>query len=287
MTEVAEMVSVSLANDVDVEEICPFCNEGEHPFPGKKNSKPDYEVVSDPSGLDPLPDIQKFGVDYPWSKARHHLISAKQCYAKLLPLVRMGKMLDYDINSNKNGIALPTISTKTKYPVFGGGEDKYGAFNEDGKRNIAFTVMSRAKAQWHVGHHAVEIKEVTDQFGEEVQNEDDVGHRVSYDTTVVEYLLLVLYKFRKSHDLCKEGDEDLSKQFIDEMNLKSDLIRKSLDKFGTAEPWNDENLYVSKLAFDYAGKCRAGHKFSEDDEPEAGNLRPKKKTKGRTAFKNK
>ncbi len=245
---------VSTPNLSDDRSKCPFCNEDEHPFPGKKEDNPDYSVVSNPGSLG-CEDIADYDADYPWAMAKHHLISAKQCFARLNPIIRMAKMTGYDINGKPNGIGLPTISSKVDYPCDDGTRESYGwGGNSDRKKNIAYKVMTAAKAQWHVGHHSLELEvDPGYEWGDEIDTSTE-GHLVKYDVKIVEELIKIMMYWKKPEfDLCnQDSDDDNTDKFIKSMDDLSESIEKKLNCFSSGNPKGSNPLYVSKLAHSYA-----------------------------------
>jgi hypothetical protein len=113
MPEIGELIAAS--NIADEKEKCPFCPDKNLKDCKAKKQNPVMKVVSKPNQLACAPLTQKG--NYSYTTAKHHLISAKQCYAKLKRLVRMGSMAKYDINDPPNGIALPTVANNLRYTV--------------------------------------------------------------------------------------------------------------------------------------------------------------------------
>ena len=260
------------AADEASDDKCPFCYKAPHEFPAKKKS-PNTHVVSKPSQLG-CADLPVAG---PWNHttAKHHLISAMQCFAKVRRLVRMASMVAYDINDPPNGIALPTVANNITYTVGGKGPAKYGTFSEPEKTTIAFAVMDQALAQWHVGHHAFTV-EIPVDWAEEA-NESDLGHEVSYDQSVIKELLDILVECTRS-PLCMEEDENSTLK--EEMDGLSERIKKKLDKFGANAPRQSAPFYVSRMAHDYADKSlKRGAQSLEggDDGDPAPSQQPSKK----------
>jgi hypothetical protein len=248
MTEIGEMVAVAIENSKH-KDVCPFCDKAPHDFPSKK-AEPTSAVESIPANLQ-CARLPVIGV-LPYATAAHHLISAKQCYAKLRRLVQMGSMVGYDINAEPNGISLPTIAKNIAYTMNGKGPKSFGEFDPPEQRKIAFGVMDNAKAQWHVGHHAVKVSAI-DGAGESDAGEDDealIGHVVSYDESVIKELLKLLDAWEGS-DLCKEP-EDKSGNFIKDMDTISDKIRSKLNQFATPNPMGSFPYFVSRRAHEYA-----------------------------------
>jgi hypothetical protein len=252
MTEIGEMIAILNEAEDKYKNACPFCHKTPiHDFPSKK-AKPITTVESIPADLKCKPLEVKGPHDY--TTAAHHLISAKQCYAKLRRLVRMGSMVGYDINAPKNGISLPTVANNLTYTLNGKKPRKFGALDPDEQNAVAFAVMDKAEAQWHVGHHAVKIA-VGDSEGEGDADEDDEalkGHVVSYDETVIRELLKLLDAWASSN-LC-EQPEDKSDKLVNDMNEISDDIRDHLNKFATPSPIDSYPYFVSRRAHEYALK---------------------------------
>ena len=295
MTQVALGIA-ALVNKGYSDDKCPFCGGAEHEFPSKKDrettkvvSKPEQLACSMSGGANDRRGNDQCGSgQYAYTLARHHLISAKQCYAKLSPLVRMGSLVGYDVNDPKNGIGLPTTHYTLKYPKTGG--RKYGDLGEADKETVAFAIMKELKAQWHVGHHSFAYQipfenqdsgsAAKEDWGDEVDNKEPVGHETGYDVQIISKLIdLMLLLFNNKQPICKEQDvsNDVKQKFIE----VSDDIRTDLEKFQT-DP-SQSKLYVSQKAYDYAnsGDRAAKRTISEisgGDEPDPPSTsRPKKK----------
>jgi A nuclease family of the HNH/ENDO VII superfamily with conserved AHH len=259
MTQVGEAAMVGSIADEEVGDNCPFCYKKKHDFPSKK-FPPDVKVVSKPKdlGCSPLP------VTGEWrhTTAAHHLISAKQCYAKVRRLVRMASMVGYDINNPNNGISLPTVANNITYSLHGSPPKKYGRFTPDEKRQIAFGVMDQAKAQWHVGHHAVTV-EIPEDWADEVDT-SLIGHTVSYDEAVIKELLALLDEWAKE-EWC-EAPEDQSESIKSELDELSDSIHSCLDQFGTGQPRASTPFFVSELAHAFANASPSERTAQEQDD---------------------
>lgn len=156
--EIKEKVAVAIAENEKLQDKCPFCGEAPHNFPKKKNGAEDSaQVKSKPKSLG-VSALSGAGTGK-WTTAAHHLISAKQCYAVLVPLVRMGSLVGYDINSQPNGIPLPTFNNPYSGDKWGESQSikkKFGELLTDQKQTVAFWIMDSTKAQWHCGHHSFE-----------------------------------------------------------------------------------------------------------------------------------
>jgi hypothetical protein len=244
MTEIGELCAANLT-DEQSDDNCPFCYEKRHPFPSAIEEET-AKVVSKPDQLGCKPLM----VSGPWNHttAKHHLISAMQCFARVRRLVRMATNVGYDINDPPNGIALPTVANNITYEVGTKGPQKFGRFDDGDKQNIAFAVMDQALAQWHVGHHAFEI-DIPPDWSSEV-NEDDLGHTVSYDQSVIKELLAIMDAW-VAHPVCKKED-DQSSHLRSDMDALSKRIKDRLDKYGARKPRDSAPFYVSHLAFQYA-----------------------------------
>ena len=263
MTELAELVAMDMSNatDADKDLMCPFCHEkpvGHHEDDAPKETND--KVKSVPKDLNCEKKKRKSG-DLPFTTAQHHLISALQCCARIRRLVRMGNLVGYDINNPKNGIGLPTTHWSLKYPE-NGVQKKYGDLAN--KREVAFAIMKDQKAQWHVGHHAFEVdlsqlnKDLWNEGGSDESAENDNGHMVSYDVTVIG-LLLDLLTSLQSVKLCE--DEDSGDKFKTDMDDISSRIKGKLNKFASGRPGESKPFFVSRMAFDFA-------KNSEPDVPD-------------------
>lgn len=269
MTEVAELVAVSLPPPSDDEELlCPFCKK--EPVGHIKNdSKETDDTVesipknlgcenSDSWGGSGLPVRRKTG-DLPYTIAKHHLISAMQCYAQIKRLVRMGNLAGYDINNENNGIGLPTTHWSLQYPDDNGDPQKYGDLAEpEGKKKVANALMKELGAQWHVGHHSFAIvvpKKDADSWkkdGSDEKSDEDFPHETGYDVQVVKRLLQLLKSFPES--FCEE--EDRNDQFKKSMDDISAEIKGKLEKFNEksgAKPADSSPFFVSMRAYEFSG----------------------------------
>lgn len=244
MTELGEKIKVSNIADDKVK--CPFCpNKSLEDCKSKKDDL-DLKVVSKPSQLN-CTRLTPKGT-YSYTSARHHLISAKQCYARLKRLVRMGALAKYDINDPPNGIALPTVANNLRYTIGKSKNKKYGKLSRAEKKQVAFSVMEVEKAQWHVGHHAVKIK-IADGWADEIEdNPWRRGHIIEYDNEVIAKLLKLLAAFPKEESC----DEKKPKNFKTEMDNISAEIKSKLDQFKGKDPASSAPFFVSQLAADFA-----------------------------------
>jgi len=239
--ELAEMNKADAKNDDN----CPFCYKKPHPYVSKQ--KTETTVVSKPKQLACTPLTVVGGT--PYTTARHHLISAKQCYARVKRLVRMASSIGYDINDPPNGISLPTVANNIRYTVGTTVEQKYGKLDADKKKTVAFSVMDASKAQWHVGHHAVEV-EILEGWSDEEQNTKwSRGHYVQYDRAVILLLMELTDKWAKEEP-CETDDKQ--KGLKTDLDAKSKFIKDHLDEFKGPEPRLSSPYFVSQLAADYA-----------------------------------
>lgn len=249
MTETIEGVfaAVAAANKQDDKFMCPFCTDKKlSDCPAKGEKKVTTKVVSKPKQL-ACADLNPKG-EFDYTTAKHHLISAKQCYAKLRRLVRMGSLAGYDINDPPNGIPLPTVANNLRYSVNASRRKKYGQLDDDEKQTVAFAVMGVEKAQWHVGHHAV-VVELAEHWADE--EEDDPwrrGHLVSYDTQVIRCLLDILSQYKSK----PECDQDDPGKFKQDMDALSGKIKGKLNQFKADNPGGSSPFFVSQLACDFA-----------------------------------
>jgi hypothetical protein len=265
--QLMEAVGVANAADVAADDKCPFCQKKPKNHATDKPKEVNDKVTSVP--VDLKCEIKKrTDGDLPYTTAAHHLISAMQCYAQIRRLVRMGNMVKYDINNPKNGIGLPTTHWTLKYPE-GGKKLKYGDLEEpEGKRQVACKLMKELGAQWHVGHHAFDIKvskkdyDTWKEAGHDEKDENDVPHETSYDVLIIGKLFGLLNN--TPEDLCEDPQKD--DKFKQSMDKISDEIREKLDKFNGkagAKPADSSPLFVSMRAYEYAGIAAT----LEPDEP--------------------
>ena len=275
MPDIGELVDEPNQEDKDNNANCPFCYEASHPFESRQ-AAPTAVVKSKPDQLKCA--MLAVGGPWPHTTAKHHLISAMQCYARVRRLARMGSSIGYDINAPPNGIGLPTVANNITYredltSAAGGARKKFGKFADPGKRVIAFAVMEQAGAQWHVGHHAVTV-EIPEDWADEV-DEEDVGHEVSYDESVIKLLLDLTETWV---DRCADMDDE-SENLKADLNQVSDAIEVKLNQFNGDEPWMSSPFFVSRLAFDFAVEKHDGEDEEEEEEEEEDDPKPKKKLK--------
>lgn len=270
MTQLGELAAVGLVDEAS-DDKCPFCYKKRHDFESKK-SNPNPKVVSKPAQLKcaPLPVLGT----WTHTTAKHHLISAMQCYARVRRLVRMASLVDYDINDPPNGIGLPTVANNIKYAPHGGALQKFGAFNDADKRLIAFSVMRQSGAQWHVGHHAFQV-EIPDNWAEEL-DESAGGHFASYDESVIVLLLKIMDNWA-ANGICDDL-EDKSSKLIEDMDSISAEIRSKLNMFGGPAPLQSWPFFVSNLAFQYAVESQTPLEDEGEDDPAPVQVSKKAKT---------
>jgi hypothetical protein len=282
------MEQVNAANLVDLakDEKCPFCHEKPIGHATKKPKEVNDKVTSIPDnlGCDNTSSwhggkaTKRENGDLPYTLAKHHLISAMQCYAKIRRLVRMGNMVGYDINNPNNGIGLPTTHWTLTYPE-DGKRNKYGDLDEpDGKKKVAFALMKELGAQWHVGHHAFAVvvpKKDADSWkegGTDEKDKEDYPHETQYDILIINRLMQLVKSF--PINLCEEPIKD--EQFKKEMDEISSEIKGHLEKFKSergAKPADSSPFFVSIRAYEYSKIA--------DNLPNA-DLQGKRATKGRS-----
>jgi hypothetical protein len=254
MTQLGELLTQSLVLDQQVGDKCPFCGKPPHQFGSDKPEELSDEVKSKPDAL----GCAKFknGKDatvYKYTTASHHLICAIQCYAQVKTLVRMGNLVGYDINCKQNGLPLPTVLNKYGNKNFGELSDEKvsGGFSDQDK--IAYGVMDRTRAQWHVGHHAFEIS-IVKYDDTEGGEDDEYPHETSYDCEVIKKLLKIA-TLCVNKNLCekKENKDNLKEK----MNQLSKLIASHLANFKSLNPYASTPYFVSNRSFEYAKALKA------------------------------
>lgn len=268
LEEVAK--AVEAANKADKDANCPFCPDKDlSKCERAKKNPPQKEVESKPDALG-CGDLSFTGCTHAFATANHHLISAKQCYARLKRAVRMGSMANYDINDKKNGIPLPTIANNLTFQVGSKKATNYGALGDDEKKEVAFAVMEFAGAQWHVGHHRVEIERP--HYAEEMEDAPWVrGHTVSYDSEVINQILKIL----SSYDPPENCDDTKPDQFKEDMEKLSKTIAEKLNEFGKGpgkDPTKSFPYYASRLAAQFAN-AKAATPVSPPKSPMAKSIK--------------
>lgn len=264
--ELMEQVNAANVEDIAKDEMCPFCQEKPIGHATDKPKEVNDKVTSIPGdlGCDNTSSwhegqkTKREGGDLPYTLAKHHLISAMQCYAKIRRLVRMGNMVGYDINNKNNGIGLPTTHWSLTYPE-SGKRKKYGDLDEpDGKKKVAFALMKELGAQWHVGHHAFAVvvpKIDVDSWqdgGSDENGKQDYPHETSYDVLIIGRLMQLVKSFQKK--LCEKPERD--EQFKKDMDEISAEIKGYLEKFngkGGAKPADSSPFFVSIRAYEFSG----------------------------------
>ena len=242
MTEVAEMVAAINAADDKAKDACPFCYKKHKRKSWQEKSK---KILSKPKQLNC--STVAGGGPGKYTTARHHLICAIQCFAQVKRLARMATSIGYDINDPPNGLGLPTI--KNKYRAYPSDPlRKYSELEDGDKQRVANAMMDATGAQWHVGHHAVEIT-LPDEWDEDEGGDDaEYGHPSSYDATVVSRLIEIMDNWA-SDDQCKDDDDKSGLK--DDLNDLSKKIKDKLQAFKAA-PWKSKPYFVSERAFTYA-----------------------------------
>lgn len=237
--EIGEAIKISNKADVAKEDSCPFCHD--KPVGHRTHHNPDLTAVpeSKPAALGcktlPVVGTRKYAT------AAHHLIPAKQSYARVRRLLRMGNSVGYDINNRGNGTPLPTVANVEH-------EVKYGDLSSAAKQEFADGVMAATGKQWHVGHHSFESTLTVSWVNESGQEE--VAHNVSYDTSVILRLLTLCDQAAQS--LCEKTDcDDSFKQKMEEISRSIDT---HLGKFGGDDPMDSRPFFVSARAYEYAQK---------------------------------
>jgi hypothetical protein len=263
--ELMEAVAIENSIDLAKDERCPFCHKRPIGHATKNPKEVNDKVTSIPADLNcDNTSSWRAGTaakrdtgDLPYTIAKHHIISAIQCYAKIRRLVRMGNMVGYDINNPNNGIGLPTTHYSLKY-TDGGSQKKYGDLDDlVGKKRVAEALMQELGAQWHVGHHAFVVKAPktdVDTFqigGSDEKNEDDYPHETQYDILIIQRL----FDFVKSlpQDFCEESTRDDT--FKKDLDALSAEIKEKLEKFngkGGARPADSSPFFVSRRAYEYS-----------------------------------
>ncbi|OLD92127.1 MAG: hypothetical protein AUG84_02140 [Chloroflexi bacterium 13_1_20CM_4_66_7] len=236
MTEIAELVYMNVAEEA-AKDKCPFCYKAPHSFPGKGKSK---AIKSKPNQLN-CADVPN-GSPGKHTTAKHHLICAIQCFAKVKRLARMATMIGYDINDPPNGLGLPTFRNP-----YGG--KKYSDLSDEEKQTVASRVMKTTGAQWHVGHHAVEISLPDDWDVEEGGEDNEYRHQVSYDTTVIRHLIALTEDWAAANP-CEDESKKHS-ALKNDLDQLSERIRNKLQAF-KVEPKRSSPYFVSERAFTYA-----------------------------------
>ncbi len=223
---------VAVFNTEDIEIKCPFCQKQPIGHATEEPEKVNDKVESIPSDLncDNSDSWRDSSVstrrgnkdsDLPYTIAKHHLISAMQCYAQIKRLVRMGNMVGYNINNPDNGIGLPTTHHTLAYPE-GGEMKKYGDLKEpEGKQRVAYALMKELGAQWHVGHHAFDVvvpQKDADSWtkdGHDEKDNEDYLDESSHAQSIIGWNTGFYLNLLSNVDSWKEGghDEKDSKDF--------------------------------------------------------------------------
>lgn len=169
--------------------------------------------------------------DAGWAYALHHIIPAKQAFAKFPELVKVAHACGYNINCAENLIRLPYRH-----------EDQTG-LNKAEKSDLAFEVMAVINMQWHEGPHDYPIDE---ELARLIQVH--MGRRVkikNYVELVMEDLAQI--KIPEDKVICP-------KKIIAALNKISDKVRAKLAAF-KENPKSSYPYYVSREAYFYAFKA--------------------------------
>ena len=232
-------VAVDISKSPD--EVCPWgCGKKPHDDYKSKKQSENTKIESKPDQLG-CSDVPGGG-EGKWTTAKHHLIPAKQCFAKVRRLARMAMSVGYDINDKKNGIGLPTIKNPYTYE---GKTKNYGKFTKNEKKEIAFDVMDKTNMQWHVGHHRYKMGKYEECGPDDEPSLDQgvIDHQ-TYDMEVIDRLIKEMCQWDEAK-ICEEKDEDLSEEAKECMNRISKEIEDKLKAFqyGNSKPY-----FVSELA---------------------------------------
>lgn len=242
MTDIGEGVAVSV---ITVEEDkCIFCGEAVHETTTeKKEGKGELKSIPKNLGCSPIPQDPQVAF---YSTAAHHLIPAIQCLAKFARLSQMADSVGYDVNSPKNGLALPTHGqlNKNSYLLEG---VKYGDLSSIDKKAVAFDVMKHLDnnpgdygAQWHVGHHDWSFETVKVL----ATDTDSISHSTNYDQKVTSLLRDLESKLSKNRKICEPDEGEPGGEVIKKLDKLSEKIEKGI------KSWN--KYYVSAMAYVYA-----------------------------------
>ncbi len=249
--ERAEALVDYFAEDADG---CPFCFMPRHDSPtvGDAAAEP---VTSLPAelGCEPLPGA---GAGR-YATARHHLIPALQCFARVPRLVRMASAVSFDINHHGNGMALPTVAGPY---LLDGEQTVFGELPEQRQVLIARYWMRELGLQWHDGNghldHPLEERAPTD-----MEDEGSLDHP-GYDQVVIARLVRELVLLATARPC--EDDEDRSPEIRKRLEDISDVeIRGRLMAF--AEPRASHPFFVSRSAWAFA--CEAAAGTTSEDPP--------------------
>ena len=249
--EIGEAVAVSNQADMKNKDLCPLCYKSLDGHNKLKKTNDLEEVVSHPEQLkcDPIPIVA--GAP-PYTTAAHHLIPALQAYNRVHRIVRMGQAVGYDINAKPNGLPLPTcLNPYHDNRAYGDlpDDDLANPENKRTKQAIAEGVMVATGKQWHVGSH--NYKQPADESSPVEGGDKELGHEVSYESSVIR-LLLELCNDVTASPVCETKTE--STDFIGRMNQLSADIADALDEFGRQNPWKSRPFFVSRRAYLYAKK---------------------------------
>ena len=171
--------------------------------------------------------------DAGWAYASHHIIPAKQAFAKVPELVKVAHACGYNINCAENLIRLPYRH-----------EDQKG-LNKVEKSDLAFEVMAVINMQWHEGPH-------------DYPTDEELTRLVQVHMGRRRHVKLKNYVELVMEDLSKikiptEG-EICPKKVIASLNKISDKVRAKLAAF-KENPKSSYPYYVSREAYFYAFKA--------------------------------
>jgi len=238
--EIAE--SAAVPGTASPKEKCPFCHKKPPGHDAAFTGKPNQKIVSTPKSLGELtiPGVQAGR----WGRARHHIIPAKQCFARVRRLARMALSAGYDINESSNGIGLPTV--KNPY-THNGTTANFGKFGPAEKQEISFKMMTMSKKQWHVGNHSYEISGNPQDENENMADEGSINHQ-PYDKEVIK-LLVRLMNSLVQQKLCDKKDQ--SDKVKNDVKTIESTIKGNLNAFAS-NPLSSTPFFVSRAALDFA-----------------------------------
>lgn len=152
----------------------------------------------------------------------------------------MCKTVGYDVNNEKNGLALPTCGQR-HLNSYTDKKLKYGKLSADDKENVAFTIMKGLDMQWHVGHH--------DWVRKVDEDTDNHPHPENYDKLVKVKLRDIERELEKDgENICEPESGDSGQSVISDLNALSGEIKSNV------KGW--KKYYVSALSEKFAKKYR-------------------------------
>jgi hypothetical protein len=204
-------------------ELCPCCLRPRHPSATLREAPATIESRPDRLGIDDLPGSG----DGRYTTARHHLVPAKPCWARVDRLARIGAAVGFDINHAGNGEALPAPAASYRGDE---GATSFDRLDRLQQARVARFWMRELGRQWH------------DQA--DTADESPLDHP-GYDQAVIARLVRELALLTMAAPCRAEADR--SEEIRARLEAISGEIRAKLDAFAS-DPRASAPFFVSSAA---------------------------------------